>query len=321
MKTVLTALLLALVATTLAAQSQDPKATLGLEPRATLPGIPVTFRFTITNSTPKAIRLPKKALLHVSPLNGESFISRGESSRLVADLAQYIEPDAVPPAASVSFSIPLDPSLMSPPWFFDARLCQPGGYKLRVLLSDHLNEDAVRGKPAFDVLSSKQSSIVTDEVLLTVVEPTGVDAEVWRHLVQEAGGHEFNVGMWGVQGFGLAKTIWAKYPNATYARFVAAKVPAATTEDRLKIVRAAIAADPNGPLVEWYTLHTATLEALTSGHAVGVKKDRAKAKLHADRAKETFSVLIATAREPMVRKLAREGLEGLNEELELDGIR
>lgn len=301
--------------------AQPAEMTLALEPSVTLPGIPVSFRFTVANPTSRNLRVPQWAVLHVAPAGGDSFISRWEG-QWVANLSAFTEKESLGPRQSLTFVIPVDSGLASPAWFFDPRLCQPGSYSLRVLLNDRLTQDAVRGKAAADILSAYGSTgMLSNDVIMTVREPVGADAQVWSYLTKEVGG-EFSVGYW-LTGHHLAKTIWTEHAGSTYARYIAGLVPARETVDRMKILSQAIAADPDGPLSEWYRLRLARLQRRKYGEAMslvsaGQSNDRTAAKTEADLAVKALSALASGAKEPLIRKLAAQDLADLKEDIELD---
>jgi len=301
--------------------AQTAQVMLALEPSATLPGIPVTFRFTVENPTSRTVRVPRWSVLHVAPVGGDPFISRW-MGEWVANISDYTEQESLPPHQSLSFAIPLDYLLASPAWFSDSRLCQPGTYNLRILLNDKLTQDGVRGKTAARVLSEYgTTAFLSNDVTLTVRDPIGADAEVWSYLNKQAGG-EFSAAFW-PRGHELAKRIWTEYAGSTYARYVAALVPARETAGRMSILNQALAADPGGPLAEWYRLRLASLQRRKYGEAIGLMtsgetKDGTAAKAEADLAIKALSALASGAKEPLIRKLAAQELADLKEDIELD---
>lgn len=315
-KTIVTFVAAVAITSSVAAAPEAPATlTLSLDPATTLPALPVTFRLTVPNSGPKVLQVPRRAILLVAPAGGESFIAGwgGEGSRgsqLVANLGEYIEDATVPPGKSVTVSIPIDWTLLSPYWFEDSRLCAPGTYDLRIALDDNLTNASVRNRAPADVIAS--AALVSNATKLVVAQPAGVDAEVY--LLLSAKAKALSAGVWKYAA-DLGKTIVTSYPASTYARFMAAKVPG-TPEEMIRTVQKALQDDPNGPLQEWYRLYLADREMLAYAQMIG--HDNAAAKTHANNAAKVLSALAKNAKESRVRKLAAAKLDDVNETVETD---
>src|SRR5258708_28628980 len=114
----------------------------------------------------------------------------------------------VPALATRQLYIDIDPSLVGNVFFADPRLTVPGTYGLQMTFLSAAADGS-------DV------SIKTNVANLTVKEPSGIDAEVWKWLIQLNDGKPWTAYNWGLAGDGTAPALRSRFPTSEYSRWVA----------------------------------------------------------------------------------------------------
>ena len=169
-------IVLALVTTTpMLAVDGDLRVTFAIEPATTLPGIPVSFRFTFVNTAKTPVAVPHQMSLLVQSNLGNDFVARcGIRSAEICPLQGWPEGEVVPAGGAVTHDIAIDGSLRSGPLAFgDPRLARPAVFTLQAFFFDtHRRE--------LDFATARmEPNVASNSVTLNVQEPLGIDAEVW----------------------------------------------------------------------------------------------------------------------------------------------
>lgn len=213
-----------------------------------------------------------------------------------------------------------DGTLLNPPWFQDERLTIPGKYKLAVIFSDDVKYEDPRRNDATGLLKADLNGVVSPTVQLNVEHPAGSNAAVCgiaRKLAHSANAQACPA--WFLYaGVDDLLLIWRQYRDATYARYIAAIVPA-TTEQRMLNIRIAIAKDPDSDLADWNRLKLARLEdyAWNESRANGSPDAAA----HADNAVTLYRQLTQSGRTPEIRRRATEAYDNFESIRSLHGVR
>lgn len=275
-----------------ASASANPiQVTLSLEPSSALPGVPVTFRVTATNTGALAAQLPFVVRLEVTSDDGQRFFAI--ASGIEDANAPFPFPDEfgeeiplfVEMAPGEQRQLDFVASPDSPPWFCDRRLIQPGVYRLRLISDPNF---ARGGSPGID-------PIVSNEVALTVLTPTGVDAEVW-HLP-----HADDRCTWWSK---LAAQLWNLYPTSTYTPLTVRPSPRDDRGALIDGLKATLTANPPRGFADHYreALGRLYLEVMREAMFRG---DAPTAIQNADLAREVLTPLAQGDTEWSVRSRAQ----------------
>lgn len=213
----LTCLILIGAATSNAA---EVTATLEVVPDHTLPGIPVSFRLTVTNSSSAAVQLPKRVVLAFQPPEEPEFAALWQNRSLSAPLSEWFS-DSVPPRATRTIDMATDGSLLRPDWFDQARCYRPGHYAVQILLGNYWVND-VRDYEHTDVEHLRsQAVILSSRAALTVDEPQGVDAVIWQEMVAADHSRCGLGSFFTIAGQKLAARVVKEFPSSAYAGWFA----------------------------------------------------------------------------------------------------
>jgi hypothetical protein len=230
---------------------------LALEPGVSLPGIPVSFRMTFTNTGGAAIAIPPRAALLVRDDQGQSFLAYCDAGRRVLTVEEWAGQRISPHQSSV-YTLNTRGLMNHPAWFIAPALARPGRFELQVLVGDDLPAQA-------DIEEMRQHAAVSNTVTLTLQEPTGVDAEVWR-LMKASGGATWNPGLLYIRsGQDLAKRIVAEYPGSSYTPWFAAMGAAPTLEGREAILRDWLSRAPEDSNTNWRRFRLAEWQIALGG--------------------------------------------------------
>jgi len=189
-----------MVALTAASAAANPvRLTFALEPAESLPGIPVTFRVAAVNTGSVPASLPSHVRLEM--ITGATTSIAFPGARGENDLVAF-------PLFGDVASIALEPgeerrlhyfgAAGSPPWFCDERLQRPGVYRLRLRADRELSDGHWVPSP---------DPAISNEVVLTITAPSGVDAEAWALI----GGGNVCLG-WDMHKAAL----WNEHPDSVY---------------------------------------------------------------------------------------------------------
>lgn len=217
--------------------------TLSLEPAETLPGIPVTFRVSVTNTGSAAATLPQWVVLEVTPENGEPFLTVAGMPRSLQRAAAFYQGDRViPPGESRTFDFWAGPE--SPPWWAGPFWLEPATYSLRLVADEGLE------KQEADVLTLREphliDPVVSNAAVLTIVTPTGVDAEVWT-LAKAADNWDWHSM--------ISDEVWEKYPDSEYAAYIVPREKnRGDVNERARLVDPLLERNPRGSFPDWWRL-------------------------------------------------------------------
>lgn len=179
-----------------------------LEPAESIPGLPVTFRITASNSGSAPAKLPTYVHLQLIPESGEpEFLLFNGSERRGMRLPLEIPREGLPRSIELAPGEQkrLDFIGGSAPWLDHPRLREPGSYRLRLFTDERF----MRDDPG-DLIDP----IVSNEVILTLREPSGIDGEVYR-LYRNTD----------LQGDALAAELWSRYPDSIYTAMTVRPYP------------------------------------------------------------------------------------------------
>jgi hypothetical protein len=307
------------------ATSQKPgfSMSLTLVPGRVLPGLPVTFRVTLTNLSNVPADIPQDLRLEVDPMEGERFYARA------LDLDSHSPPttfgrwpreiSTLGSKEALSVVFPVGPTLVGPEWFRDPRLNKPGVYRLRLLLYPAKPQPVLNERASGEPVENLEEPVVSNTATLTVQEPDGEDARVWEWMQSVAAPEGWNTTM--LFGSDIAREVWANHPNSRYLAYVAPLLRSTDSGETVRALRAAIAVDPAGPQSDWlkvvlgaYYMRLATEATYVHGG------DLAKAYAFADLAREEFRQLLSHAKTPEMRHEAELGLARVPERSQLQEL-
>lgn len=214
-----------------AATTPSAQLTVALELQAgvTLPGIPVSFRVTFTNTSGAPLTVPPKAALLVRDDQGASFLAGCDVTKRILVVEEWAD-QKISPRQSASYILSTRGLMDHPRWFGDPELLRPGRFELQIMVGDVLRE----GMP---IDEARQRAAVSNTVTLTVQEPSGVDAQVWR-LMAAAGGGRWGPGfLYGRSGWALAKRVITEYPSSSYTPWFVSMGGAPTEQEDEAVLR------------------------------------------------------------------------------------
>lgn len=184
-----------------------------------LPGVPFDMWIEVRNLTDTAVHLGLCADMLVKPEGGEPFTIwfGGEHTPSYPTLLPEHELDGpavrnllMRPRASETLTIPILPFLQGPVYFNDERLSNPGRYTISLRLDNCFGGMVTPQKsllpPQF------LGPVITNEVVVERITPTGTDAVVWKRM------QELSKGKWISTEWGdeIVSEIVSKYPDSNY---------------------------------------------------------------------------------------------------------
>jgi hypothetical protein len=188
---------------------------LDISPQSTLPGIPVTFRITFANPMERAVALPPHALLIAMSESGDAFPLRMNASRIYPDL---LRTTPVPAGGTAVIEIRPRGSFNDEPfWTDDARLNHPGKFQIHVVIGKFMQQDGVF------LVTVPEGGVRSSDVQLQVLEPTGVDLEVWHEMLMAGKGQWAQAMIPAPAGRTLALRVVRQFPDSAYAGWFAAR--------------------------------------------------------------------------------------------------
>lgn len=211
-----------------------------IEPETTLPGVPVSFSFAITNPSASPVTIRGAVNLEITAVDESTYFATWDtgytSTPFPTELADRL---TIPPGVTRELYLPLDRTLAAPEFFNDPRLNRPGRFVLRA----HVY--AVRADGGSEDLPSNQVS-------LEVRTPEGDDLSVWRLLTAatHSGEAPWTAANWASSGTALAAQILSRYPNSAYAPYATLVHATRTRQERLDAIDRALAQRPAGPVAD-----------------------------------------------------------------------
>ena len=258
MRNVLRLLTLPIVAALGGAVQAAPAPIVRVEPvpAAILPGLPVNVVVTVTNPGEQPVEVANYIRMHVIPSSGQPFVVIADESSSPKDYFALVDangPSLTRAAGETkTFVRAVDPTLAGPEFFWDERLSFPGQYRLRVELR-------YGSEPALETLLSSETT-------LTVVQPLGPDAIVWKHMLELTAGRGWSGNDWVNMYGAMTRFVLENAPNSGYFPYVAhLKVGRTESEVREGIERA-IALQPEGPVAD-------SLKGALAGWYLGEARD------------------------------------------------
>ena len=202
---------------TLNIDAENLSLSLDLNPNATLPGLPVSMSLTIKNEGTTPVAVPRNAILIATPVNGKGpIIVKSEGVRRVMYDIHTLD-EALPPHAIKVVEIEADGSLNRPYWFQDDVFAHPGQYEVQILLGTAISGNSVE--------EARSTAVASATARLTVNEPRGTDAEIWKELHALSGNRWHPDVVFSQKGLDLTEQIIRDHPESTYAGFLAGTGP------------------------------------------------------------------------------------------------
>ncbi|MHB0968707.1 MAG: hypothetical protein ACYC7A_13015 [Thermoanaerobaculia bacterium] len=151
--------------------------TLGVEPTATLPHLPVTFRIDVKDAGTEQARVPTWGVLQVQRADGSGFVaySGGQpAGSTVAVLAADGSAIELGPGESRDLTVY---AALDMKWICDRQLMAPGQYQLQLVLSEEFRR-AMPERDTTDAVDALQLAdfIASNKVAFRVENPSEADA-------------------------------------------------------------------------------------------------------------------------------------------------
>ncbi|MDP9192847.1 MAG: hypothetical protein M3P06_14190 [Acidobacteriota bacterium] len=283
--------------TAVSASASTIKLSFALDPAETLPGIPVTFRVEALNTGPAPARVPRFFVLQVTPPNGEPFLASGHRSNSEAYVVREEHRDGssiIVPTAGLQR---LDWWASSTsPWYQSRFWIEPGQYRLRLIADESLPNVAL-GERILDLSAPGLTDpVVSNEVTLTIQNPTGVDAEVWK-LIRDTGHYHWLSA--------LANQVWDLYPDSEYTAYMVRKF--GSDQEMIDSFGASLRKNPRGTFGDDYRM------AMVAAHVARmlefVDTDVQRAFVESEESRKLLEEILARDTSPGFKKGARERLE------------
>ncbi len=270
--------------------------TIAVEPDSDLPGIVPSLRVTVRNNGATPADVPDRAALWVTPATGDGFYA--ESGRYDGSRTEWLERDPDQAVTTVAPGTSRDLTFWHAHWFrADKRLQVPGTYRLKLLVGSDLDDRNDPDLSHSPPLPPRPAAIPSNEVIYTVLEPTGEDAVVWNRI-RETGSGCTQL---------LAAEMWQSHPTSRYAAFCVPDVQGVDYAAAIAQYEAAIAKSPHPPTADIYRLNVAHFE-LGRMHRAMDADSIATAVAASDRARVILAALARDASDPRTRREAAEKL-------------
>jgi hypothetical protein len=272
---------------------------LDVTPAVTLPGIPVSLRLTFSNDAPsRPVAVPTQVVLAARGA-GERFAAHWEAHNVTPMNGVPREVGRTP----VVFEFSTDGSFGVPGWFFDDGLAAAGTYELQLYVGQFTDSML----PLAELIP--QASAVSNVAKLTVAEPTGVDAEVWSALKRIAGTEDDWLANDVLrEGNAAARDLLARYPDSSYAGWLASMGVHEDVETRAQILRDWLSKHPGDPQFENRMLRVAEWEVFLAHKFSATKPEESG--IHELHARGALAKL-SNAKSPAVRERVADRLQWL----------
>ncbi len=287
---------------------------LSAEPSRRLPGIPVSFRVTLSNQQEVPFTLPLNALLRVFPPGGAPFIAKSgysdESPFSLAKLPENSEAVRIAPHASATFVYAARDISDAPAWFVDPRLNQIGTYRLQLLLVADLEEQKVYRAAADQIENVLDVRATSNVVVVTVDEPRGDDLAVYERLVALAARRDQQ--LWSPVYWNLEEELQVathaieEHPRSAYAPYLLQEYRVLPHGRQLEAARRVLSEHPRSPNREYLALFVAQMEAFEGRNAEFDVPPNLKLAIEMyERARADLTSLERDAADPEVRRTSR----------------
>ena len=273
------------------ASANPIRLTLALEPAQTLPGIPVTFRVTALNTGTTPAPLPTWVRMELTSGRAPSILfpgSRGEEDMAELPLLGDRPSVVLEPGQELKLDYVASPS--SPPWFCDERLQRPGTYRLRLRADRVLSGSRWVASP---------DPIVSNEVELTIAQPTGVDAEAFAIIGEDTG----------CLGWSDEKSelLWSRYPDSVYTSLSVRPTPRYDDLAEVASMQATLARNPPAGFADAIKQSIANRYIMFMEDAV-TDGDVQKAFEHSEAARVIFEELATKDTDAYIKAAAQQSL-------------
>jgi hypothetical protein len=286
-----------------AAPSTQLTVALELQAGVSLPGIPVGFRVTFTSASGAPLTIPTKAALLVRDDRGQSFLAGCDVTKRILVVEEWND-QKISPHQNAAYTLSTRGLMNHPRWFVDSRLLQPGRFEFQLMVGDDLRE-------GMDIGEIQQRATVSNTVTLTVQEPDGVDADVWR-LMRTLGS-----GTWGSSllftqgGQGLAKRIVAEYPTSSYTPWFASMGGARTAQDDEAVLRDWLSRAPEDSNTNWRRFRLAEWQVGLGDKYLNTKPDLSHS--YNASARAILNAILKQSNDAELKRRAKDRLEYLDD--------
>jgi len=276
---------------------------LGLQAGVTLPGIPVSFRVTFTNASGGPLTVPAKAALLVRDDRGESFLAGCDVTKRILVVDEWAGQN-IPPRQSATYTLNTMGLMDHPRWFVDPELLRPGRFELQMMVGDDLREGM-----AID--EARQRAAVSTTVTLTVQEPSGVDAQVWRLMVAAGGGRWGPGILYGRSGQALAKRVISEYPSSLYTPWFVSMGGALTEQEDEAVLRDWLSRAPDDSNTNWRRFRLAQWQIALGDKYLNTKPDASHS--YNANARAILNSILKQSDDDELKKHAKERLDYLDD--------
>lgn len=206
------------------------RAVLWLEPRVTLPGIPVNISIRLRNVGKLPAAAPHQLLLIGQAAGAAAHVAPCGSP--VADLEAFVD-RVISPGEEVVASLPNDGTLLRSSCWGEPLLSEPGVYEYRAYLA----KSNLGGDSADWIGEAPARAEVTAGATLTILKPVGDDAAVWERMNTLAKPGWDAWLMLRASGRELGRAVLKEYPRSTYAGWFATTGVGETLEESSDALR------------------------------------------------------------------------------------
>lgn len=208
------------------AELEDLRVALEMIPPTTLPGIPVTFRITFTNPGTLPVAVPLQGLVVATDDAGHSFLVWPKPIHL-----RDFRSSPIPAGGTAVVELRPRGSFNDGSLFVEEpRLNRPGEFRFHIIAGKFRgNEEGFFSIPDTGIRSS--------DVTLHVIEPVGVDLDVWRELSKNRREEWTSVWEPTLEGWTRSTRIVRQYPDSQYAGWIAASGISETAHESAELLR------------------------------------------------------------------------------------
>jgi hypothetical protein len=281
------------------AELQDLRVSLEIIPSTTLPGIPVTFRITFTNPGAMPAAVPPHGLLVATDATGHSFVVWPKPIHL-QDLRN------VPIPAGGSALVELHPrGSLDEEWPFveEPQLNKPGEFRFHLVVGKFWHQE----DGGFGV---SENGILSPEVTLHVIEPVGIDLDVWHELSKNRPDQWVRVWVPSPAGWTLAARIVRQYPDSQYAGWIAASGVSRKAHENAEALRGWLSRVNHDEYTEARELRLALFDDGAAREWTQIKDNEVLR--HTQTARSLLDKL-KNSKDPAIASLARARLERLGD--------
>lgn len=301
------ALLLALASVSAAGTPLSIRAT--AEPAVTLPGLPVRIVLIVENTADVTVQLPRRMVLEARSESGDTFIPGVLGFPIQVFPPEYDELLTLKPREKRVYEIPMSETLTSGA-MADPRLWKPGAYTLQLFLHDELRDYDLDQYGLEGLLRAGRIGtplVTSSEATLRIEEPIGIDAEVWKTIVEKTDGRGF-MRTEECKADAIANELWARGAESVYWPYLIHGMFCTPREHLKPRWKAIVERDPNHPVAEMIRLGRAHAKALDAENSIDDGVDLETILKLTEEARAELTILQKTARQHLVRVRAAEKL-------------